>query len=92
MIYERENFQFKVVSIDPPVIESTLPTPENGSIFIDCNLTQFTPDTPIFVGVTDLVFINCNLNNCETPKDAEVDPDCNVCRTIFELGEEIPDV
>lgn len=52
-----------------------LPTANNGDTFEGYNFMQAQPHTPIFAGVTGLVFRKCNLMNCDVPVDAVVD-DC----------------
>jgi hypothetical protein len=89
MTYEHENYCFSLVE-DPSLpngyyIKSNLPTPQPGDVFIFCNLTQFYPGTKIFEGIEDLVFIDCNLNNCKVPDSAKVGDDCNVCETVYKV-------
>lgn len=65
---------------DAPV----LPDVENDSIFVDCNLTQFTEQTEIFTGKTGLIFKGCNLVGCKLPADAITD-DCNTHQNEYEF-------
>ena len=60
----------------------------DNDVFIQCNFSQFTPDTELFLNRTGLVFIDCNLVNCKLPADAEADG-CNTSQNIY---EEIDDV
>ena len=48
------------------------PACENGDDFTHCNLSQAEPDTVICAGKTGLVFVECNLSNCNVPGDAVV--------------------
>jgi len=45
--------------------------------------TQLQPHTPIGVGITGLVFTNCNLKNCLLPEDAVVGLGCNTSQTDY---------
>jgi len=60
----------------------SLPQVENGHVFEFTNFSQKFPHTPIFTGVTGLVFRNCNLVNCDIPPDATVES-CNRCQVEF---------
>lgn len=60
------NYSWNKTSVD-------LPVPENGTIFSDTIFTRKEPHTPIFTGVTGLVFRDCNLTNCDLPEDAIVE-------------------
>lgn len=53
-------------------ITNELPVAENGQTFESDNFEQAMPDTPIFEGVTGLVFKKCNLINCALPSDAVI--------------------
>lgn len=44
----------------------------DGQEVREWNLTQLAPHTTIGAGVKGLRFVNCNLLNCDVPKDAEV--------------------
>ncbi len=48
----------------------TFPNIQNGHVFTGDNFIQKEPDTPIFVGISGLKFVNCNLTNCILPVDA----------------------
>jgi hypothetical protein len=45
---------------------------EDGQVVEGWNLTQLNPHTKIGEGVKGLTFKNCNLLNCDVPKDAKV--------------------
>lgn len=49
---------------------NSLPDVENGHTFTGDNFIRKEPHTPVFVGKTGLIFINCNLTNCSLPGDA----------------------
>ena len=42
-------------------------TVTDGDVFENCNFSQSVVDTDIFVGKQDLVFVDCNLDNCKLP-------------------------
>jgi len=48
----------------------SLPVVQNGHVFEYSNFMQAQPHTPIFTGITGLVFRKCNLTNCDVPPDA----------------------
>lgn len=48
---------------------------QNGDVFDNCNIAQMNTHTEICAGKTGLTFIECNLLNCDIPKDSVVD-DC----------------
>lgn len=70
MVYENKSFFRKAVPC------------ENGDTFRQCNLSQLLPHTTIGEGVTGLIFINCNLINCDVPGDADIES-CNVSQISF---------
>ena len=85
MIYENLNWCFIVDEKTGVVTQPKLPTPEPGSSFINCNLSQFEK-TEIFNGIRGLKFLGrTNLINCALPKDAEVAWDCNVAEIEYEV-------
>jgi hypothetical protein len=43
------------------------PKAADGDVFVDCNLAQAAPHTPICAGATNLRFTRCNLSNCDVP-------------------------
>lgn len=51
----------------------TFPKIQNGHVFTGDNFIQKEPNTAIFVGITKLKFINCNLTNCKLPEDTIVE-------------------
>ena len=59
-----------------------LPTVPEDKIIRDTNFTQAEPHTPIFIGMTGLTFLSCNLVNCDVPGDAIVE-DCLVFQVSF---------
>lgn len=50
-----------------------LPAAQDGDVFEKCNFAQLAPHTPIFAGVRNLTFRDCNLMNCDLPPDAKVE-------------------
>ncbi len=50
---------------------------QDCDIVAACNVSQQQPHTAIAAGVTGLVFIECNLVNCDLPDDAQLFG-CNV--------------
>lgn len=46
-----------------------LPEIPDNKTFEMCNFYQALPNTEIFVGVTGLTFVKCNLTNCTIPAD-----------------------
>ena len=67
----------------------------HGDILEDCNFTQHYPDTTIFAGVRNLLFINTNLNNCVLPPSAKIGGNCSSGRYLFKCvdsqGTEVPE-
>ncbi len=75
------------------------PAGERVETYVECNFSQpaaiTDPDTgkkcgvPIFPGSrsTPREFIQCNLNNCDVPRDSVVS-DCNTSVTTKEVDEE----
>jgi len=59
-----------------------LSSAQPGQVFERCNFTQRLPHTPIFAGISGLIFRSCNLVNCEVPVDAVVE-DCLVSQIEF---------
>ena len=48
-------------------------SPTDGEVISGCNFCQSTPWTPIAVGVSGLIFRDCNLVNCSPPADSVVE-------------------
>ena len=50
---------------------------DNGDVFEKCNFSQSVPHTAIAEGYSGLVFIDCNLMNCDIPEGSV----CNGCKS-----------
>jgi hypothetical protein len=60
----------------------TDPAAENGDEFVECNLEQLVPNTPVMTGKTGLVFRECRLINCQLPVGSVV-AKCNTRQINF---------
>lgn len=59
---------------------------QDGDVFINCNLVQFVPHTELFTGLSELVFIDCNLVNVDLPGDSKTES-CLTMHHIYEINE-----
>jgi hypothetical protein len=76
MIYEDQNFARQQPELEP------------GSVLVGCNCAQEQPHTPFGHGVPGLVFIRCNLTNCDLPLDAVLDPVGTPLQVRYTYGED----
>lgn len=70
MLYKNKNFSYNRIN----EIEVS-----NGDVFINCNLIQINPYTPIFLGRNNLSFVGCNMINCSLPVDSIIE-NCNIAQ------------
>ncbi len=75
MLYKGNNFS------------GELPACQDEDVFADCNLAQVDPHTPIFTGVRGLVFVRCNLVNCDLPAGTDI-IECNTSQVRIVTHED----
>ena len=68
------------------------PEASSGDTFLECNLTQASPNTPILVGLTGLTFQDCNLINCLLPPDSNIIGKCNTNQVEFDVVVDTVDI
>lgn len=82
MIHQMQNWAFNDYTGALEYITNPFPEIENGDVFILCNIARCVPNSLIFAGKNDLMFLGCNLVNCNLPTDAEV-YDCNTAQNTY---------
>lgn len=72
-----------------PINPTPLPTPVDGDVFISCNFARYLPSTDLFLGVSDLTFLNCNLTNVNIRLPWTVDDQCGYPQNDYTYVEEL---
>ena len=77
MIWESVNRSFKDMSEFELLVK-------DGDSFAQCWFVRENPNTPVFVGKSNLSFLDCNLINCLLPNGSET-YQCNTAQNEYEF-------
>ena len=84
MIYKDGNWAFNDYIINgAPLNLRPLPDAVEGDVFISCNFTRASPYTKMYENISDLTFLNCNLNGVDVSTKWIVDDKCSFAQNEY---------
>jgi hypothetical protein len=84
MIYQGKNWAFNDYVYQGSLLNpEPFPTIQEGDVFISCNFTRRLPYTQIFETISDLTFLNCNLNGVDIKNSWVVDENCSYVQNEY---------
>jgi hypothetical protein len=84
MIYKDQNWGFNdYIKDGQPLNHRAFPVVAEGDVFISCNLTRKNSSTKTFDGISDLTFINCNLNGVDIKNTWVLDDNCSFVQNDY---------